>query len=333
MPAADEVPSLMENLTSRMRHRADQFTGAVLVQTSRRPDEGRVGSGVRIEITGRYFVVTAAHVVDAGHPVLPTHGLGQDDWDRVESIWAGQNPTLDVAWMEVTPGPAFRRHEWLPLDCVGLEVGLPERDLPVLVLGYPGEYWDLNHEARALASEAICFPSSTVSVAGAEGGQLVSTDLPPGHELHGRGTTSEEVPGHGRVPMHGPGWSRILRVLTQEKDLLVPYPLDVLTREPDGTEVAVEVPDPRGLSGGGVWAFGANPGRTSWRPEDGRLLGILRTYEAAGEHFLHPQDAARHRPCGVLHATRVEHALELLANSVEELRPAIEARLRQLALT
>ncbi len=323
MPADEEIPSLIENLTSRMRQRANQFTGAVLVQTGPPQAARWVGSGVRVEITGRHFVATAAHVVDDGRPVLPTHGLGQDDWDRVERVWAGHHP-LDVAWMELTPGAGFRADEWLPLDCVGLAVGLPERDLLVLVLGYPGKYWVLNHEARTLTSEAICFPSSTVSVAGVEGDHLVPVDLPPGHQLHGLGSTSEEVPA---------GWSRVFRALTQETDLMVPYPLDVLTRVPDGTAVAVEVPEPYGLSGGGVWAFGANPRRTSWRPEDGRLLGILRTYEADGERCLHPQDAARHRPCGVLHATRVEHALRLLANSVEELRPAIEARLRQLALT
>ena len=333
MPAAEEVTSLMENLTSQMRHRANQFPGPVLAQTSPNPAESWFGSGVRVEINGRYFVATAAHVVEDGRAVLPTHGLGQDDWDRVESIWAGQNPTLDVAWMEVTPGPAFRSEEWLPLDFIGLEAGLLERDLLVLLLGYPGEYWDLNQEARTLFSEAICFPSSTVSVVGADAGHLLSVDLPPGHELHGRGITSDEIPGNERVPLRGPGWSRVFRVLSQENDLLVPYPLDVVARGPDGTEVAVDVPKPDGLSGSGVWAFGANPGTTSWRPEHGRLVGILRTYAADGAHFLHPQDLARHSPCGVLYATRVEHALKLLANSVEELRPAIEVRLRQLAAT
>jgi hypothetical protein len=245
MPAAEEVTSLMENLTSQMRHRANQFTGPVLAQTSPNPAESWFGSGVRVEINGRYFVATAAHVVEDGRPVLPTHGLGQDEWDRVESIWAGQNPTLDIAWMEVTPGPAFRSEEWLPLDFIGLEAGLPERDLLVLLLGYPGQYWELNQEARTLFSEAICFPSSTVPVVGADAGHLLSVDLPPGHEMHGRGTTSEEVPGNGRVPLRGAGWSRVFRVLNEENDLLVPYPLDVVARGPDGTEVAVDVPKAR----------------------------------------------------------------------------------------
>jgi hypothetical protein len=202
---------------------------------------GGLGSGTPIQIGGRYFAATAAHVLDdveitqVGVVAL---GGRVGKWSNATPKlvgWGrrGGKPTdaVDIGWLEIKPQAIeHMTTEWgrqfVTLDRVSLDPVPPEAAM--YVFGAPGEL-----------------------------------------------TSEREIQGRPYVGLQAlPYLTRALRLQgsgVAEHDLYVEYLSEMQSEE--GTK---PMPSAEGLSGSGLWRVNPNPGGI-WSPDRAQLVAVQRT--------------------------------------------------------
>lgn len=123
-----------------------------------------IGSGTFVEIEGRCFIATAAHVIDE-YPnealLLITSRERQTDTPLI--IGRGSDPVADVGWLELQPGMAQHLGKTpVTLDRLQLGVSHLDDDLAV-VYGFPSEKARPHRGATShgLVVQPICFATHT----------------------------------------------------------------------------------------------------------------------------------------------------------------------------
>lgn len=103
-----------------------------------RTDESQGGSGVAVRIGARFFVATAAHVLDPNHAyeIAPRPGEAQIR----DFVARGCDHKADVAFLEVRAADAHCMMERFWSDARLLESVDTAAECPVLMVGYPGRF-------------------------------------------------------------------------------------------------------------------------------------------------------------------------------------------------
>jgi hypothetical protein len=225
------------------------------------------GSGVLLEVGGRHFILTAAHVLDLhSQHKIPVWVMPDEIGKKVVSLdgatlYASEMPAsgdrcddpMDAGFLELTPG--------IVSELASSKAFLPLRDIDIrdpfhrrswyMTVGYPYEVNQSDHDRRKHTSTLFAYAS-----------------WPYCGE-------------RGAPPNFRPGF-----------DLFVHYVRDDST---EGDEnVLADVPEPYGVSGCGMWRLAsADKPIEAWKPDDVRLVGIQHSWQKGietlrGVRVFHP---------------------------------------------
>ena len=210
------------------------------------------GSGVLLQIGGRYFVLTAAHVLDLhalhrfpiylmpdeiGGTVISLDGAKLYSSELPQSKDRLDDP-MDAGFLELTPR--------IVSELVSSKTFLPLRDIDphdafhrrswYMTVGYPYEVNVSDHERRSHTSTLFAYAS---------------------WPYYGE---------RGMPPNFNPAF-----------DLFVHFMRNDSTEGDE--EIVASIPNPKGVSGCGMWRLAAADKPIElWKPEDVRLVGIQRSW-------------------------------------------------------
>ena len=231
------------NSGEAMRLHLEPHSVTVLCFGAHGPEQ--TGSGTCIQLADRFFVATAAHIIDGyGCDRITLVHTRSPSNVRVRIIQLGRaggwtpSDLFDLAWLEIEPSDARRMEKtFVPIDRLGFEI--PREPFNVVVLGFPIGLMD-----PTLRSSPVLrvqpFSYSTVTMA--------ADKFPPRRHVH--------------------------------TDMFFDMPLQSNVTN-SGAPVNT-LPDALGLSGAGMWNMDINrPGL--WAPECASLIGIQRTASTTDE--------------------------------------------------
>lgn len=224
-----------------------------------------IGSGTGIKIDGRYFIVSAGHMLmdakkNKWDMVLTGRGQPSPEVSSFLGYGCRLDEFVDIAWIELDPESANSlSQEFVALNYLSISICYLENDL-AMVNGYQRDLIRIQpfHERRKLTLKPLCFQTLT---------------------LHPNVWSSE---------------------FNDAIDILLKYPEEGCV---DSSGKPINLPEPYGISGGGIWALDVNC-EGIWAPSKAKLIGIEHSWDPS-EHYLR--------------ATQIQHWLQMLKEDVPEL--------------
>ena len=267
-------------------HSLMQHSVCILAPERREDEIIPQGSGTCVRIGDHFFIATAAHVFrDLQHNEIYDDDLWivhsqQPTLDRPAIIatgleGGGNYDPVDVAWIELDHVTANGMNKtFLTLDRIRSRVDHAGDDL-IALNGYPGSF-TLESDDGTVFAQSMSFV----------GGTIPPKDWPESEfeDLH---------------------------CIAEDYFLLAAFP-------PEGNYLVTgqhyQVPDPHGMSGGGLWQIPANPTKPEevWSTKQARLVGINLEWK---------QD----NPWVV--ANQMQHWLQLVAEDFPDITEEIEQHL------
>jgi hypothetical protein len=253
-----------------------------IIDTKHKDDPSEWGffSGTLIEIGDRLLVATASHCIE--NLTSPTRywilgdkpAFKSDGVPEVLATHAVDNDRPDVGIIELNP-KSFRAYS--------SKIGIPLSRVKTVGLG---------REGRAALLIGAPFEKNEKEIKGAARG------------------TKTVVIGYTSVPINNMEWPTFNAdpPLDQSIDILMKYPSGTADTHRTDTGEPIELPDPRGMSGGGLWDIGLETGEV-WTTDSAFLFGIQSTW-FLGKRFVR--------------AVQIAHWLELVKDRIPELSNAIE---------
>lgn len=230
---------------------ARRFTYCLIDDTG----ETKIGTAVAIQLGDRFFLATAAHLVEnaRGIKALVREQVAHDVSDFVAKHYDNQ---FDVGLLEISSSDSHC-FEFLPQNkiCETIE---EEQKLPIMVVGFPGQF---------------CKPGKTIDLTAEDLFQVVQCETLTFHTylLPWSEWPSDGLPDEHDMP----------KQLIKERDMIIDY-----TSEPEvipftpKTAGTVNPPieclslDPHGMSGGGIWLAQITESKERLNYPDTRLVGL-----------------------------------------------------------
>lgn len=253
-----------------------------IIDTADKEDSNEWGifSGTLVEIEDRLFVATASHCVD--DLTMPTRywllgdkpAFKADGVPQVLSSHGTANNRPDVGLIELETD-SFRAHSsksGIPLSRIKA-VGLGRDKRAALLIGSPGENVEQETKGAAQGFKAV-------------------------------------VMGYTSLPINQSDWPTFNAnpPLDQSIDILMHYPSGTADTHRTDTGEPVELPNPKGMSGGGLWDQGFDTDEL-WSTDSAFLFGIQSAWFPDKRY---------------VRAVQVAHWLDLVKSRFPELRDAIE---------
>jgi len=288
----------MSQETMPSQNDAGRIMGKALASQARRhtyclihgSDNAKIGTAVAVKLGERYFLATAAHVIE--DDTANVQAILQNQVAVAVSNFVGRHYDLsaDVGLLEVSASDAhqfsFLEHTHL------LETIEEQQQLPVIVVGFAGQF---------------C-------------GGAVETDLTPDTLLQMRfcNTLSYHtvvLPKSGWPPDGLPDENCVCQMLTEGRDMLVDFqyrqevqPFTPRSCGGDNPTVECASLDPHGISGGGIWLAQVTEGPERVSRPDARLIGLQIGW---------------HRTENVLRGVRIGAWLDLVREKYPDLEDTI----------
>lgn len=234
------------------------------------------GTGTIFKIGGRVLIATAAHVI-VGNPNGRLWPATEEHRHESEGFPAyashARHPTLDVAYLEVSPegaGKYFGNRIYASLDDI-LVAGIGRENKSVIVVGAPTKNIDVT-------------------------------------QLDERtGSVDARVLFYWTLPTPYSDWPHVATdPLSATNDFIVGYPTDEQMLAEGFTPI--NLPDPGGISGGGIWDQGFDSGKL-WAPERSALVAIQSRWCPKLRY---------------LRGVQIHHWLRLIHSNFPDLRKSIE---------
>ncbi len=269
-----------------LRNHVSKFTACV-VDTADCHDLAKWGmfSGTFVQIKDRLFICTAAHCLKDDS--LTRYWMVDDetrfhDQPRPTMIAVHRSATdpPDVGIVELDFA-TFRQHSTKqPCAIDRLRIrGTGRQDYPVTLIGTPGELMQSRRDGKLTLADVI----------GASWN--CTTEAPTGAV-----------------------WPKVDPPANPLFDIILDYPSGNDTARRLETNTPTTLPDPEGMSGGGLWdqGFGEN---ALWKPEDAFLIGVQTSWHANRRY---------------IRAVQIVHWLRLVHQHYPDLRPTLEERFPEL---
>ena len=246
-----------------------------------------MGTGVCIKIGIHYFIATAAHVLK---PKGKNHVLSKPPFKEIDPfpispIHVGTDENVDVAFLEIEESIALElQTEFLELKDLLVQTG-PLDDL-VFMAGFPTEYTRLRNQANQVHIDPLFFLGIPINPTGNPAG-VENLEYP--HRL----ANAED-----HIIVH---WS-------QEQDTdgsIIDYDSKVsydLGR--------TKMPEPYGISGGGIWAMDIIKAEGIWQSDQAKLVAIQTRWNEKKRY---------------VKGTRIHHWLALIRENYDDLQDCITA--------
>lgn len=246
------------------------------------PTKWGLFSGTLVQIGSRVFVATASHCVTS--PASTTRYWLLPDAPRAKSIgiptviaaWNTPNGRPDVGVLELDPVSlsTYSTKTPCPLDRLKFS-GLGRSDRICSLIGTPGQY---------AQEESIGFAKGLKAV----------------------------VISYSSTPIGTGEWPRFLAnpALDQDIDILMDYPSGTNNTTRLDTGLPIELPDPRGMSGGGLWDQGFNTGEI-WSTNESFLFGIQSAWFPAKRY---------------VRAVQIKHWVRLVHQHYPDLQSEIDVK-------
>lgn len=240
----------------------------------------RNGSGTLLKIGRHVFIATAAHLI----PNQPSGRLWpltreirhQGDGFPAYSSF-GRHPKYDVGYLEVDPEGAetyFGEREYATMEQVAIR-GCGREDKSVILVGAPAEHAEVTRDSKTTA------------------------------------TYKANVMTYWTVPLMPSEWPKVppdACPADEAVDIFLNYPSDGVISI-DGEQDAT-LPDPSGMSGGGVWDQEFNSGEV-WSPAAMKLIGIQSRWQSEGRY---------------LRVIQIQHLLHLIYRDYPDIRSDLAER-------
>ena len=246
------------------------------------PSGWGVFSGILVQIGKRVLVATASHCVTT--PSSPTRYWILPDTPQqvsersstVVAAWRTPGDWPDVGIIELDPLSValFRSKSPCLLERIRIE-GLGRPDRICSLIGTPSQYiqQETSGAAKGLKAVAISFNSFPI----------------------------------------GPGdWPKFLASppLDQDVDVLMHYPAGINDTTRLDTGLPIELPDPSGMSGGGLWDQGFNNGKI-WSTDEAFLFGIQSAWFPSKRY---------------VRAVQIKHWIRLVHQTYPDLQSEIDVK-------
>lgn len=253
-----------------------------LAYVYRKDADNKGASGTLVTIGRRLLMATTAHSIPSRVDwITPVPKLRPDDVKSVPSIIRlEKNDDVDVGLVELDPAAAFSLGmESITLDRVSdLQTG--RHNVRAWLIGYPA------------VRQVKNFPE-----AGVLGFQGLSISCEPIDPI-----------AWGSIPVRS-GEQHALR---EDRDVMIHYSLtEPLFVHADNVDKHEFAPDPRGVSGGGLWQCRTSAEGRIWSAEELCLIAIQSNWPKFGNH---------------LQATQIVHWLRLVAATYPDLADEITER-------
>lgn len=217
--------------------------------------ETKVGTAVAVKLGERFFLATAAHVIENAQSVK---ALMHDQIAHYVSDFATRyyDSCLDVGLLEISL-PDSQRFDFLSQHrlCETIE---EEQEIPAMVVGFPGQFCNTMKQIDLT-------PESSLRLVRCDTLTFNTVILP-----------RSEWPSEGLPDEHGN-----YRQLIDGRDVLIDYapepevkPFTPKTAGTDNPPVECPSLDPRGMSGGGIWLAQIASSDEKVNYPDTRLIGL-----------------------------------------------------------
>lgn len=267
---------------------ARRFTYCLIDDTG----EAKVGTAVAIQVSKRFFLATAAHVIKDSHSVkaLVRDQVAQDVADFVARHCDNR---FDVGLLEVSPSSSHRL-EFLALDRLCRTID-EEQELPTMVVGFPGQF---------------CKPVKEIDLTTETLLRLVRCDTLSFHTVI---LPRSEWPPDGLPDEHGSYGQ-----LVDGRDMLIDYapepqvrPFTPKTTGRENPPVECASLDPHGISGGGIWLAQIAESKQNLYHPDTRLIGLQLSW---------------YRDRNLLRGVRIGAWLDLVRERYPDLREVLKTQ-------
>ncbi len=243
-----------EILREALRQQASRFTYCLIDNT-----ELAIGTAIAVNLRQRFFFASAKHLIDNDHELKILARGSLAPATSSDFIARRCDEQLDVGLLELN-SDAADRFDFIDGTRLLAEIDA-ERELPTIVIGYPGQFIQ--------SAETQIADNVTLRVNRPDQLTFRSVVLP-----------QSEWPNN----------SSLQKPLTRGRDILVDYDPEPQVRHvPPGTfatdVTAANCPklDPSGMSGGGIWLEQVEERSGGLRVPDVRLIGIQTGwYEDSG---------------------------------------------------
>lgn len=252
------------------------FKQSVAFFVSGDDDSITIASGTLVSIGDRVFIATASHAVSelVGNEIYTFYsGENGSAVSEAPILKVGKIPgdCPDVGYLELGTNKALEhlKETACPIDRLAIYgTGRPLR--PVILVGNPGEYVSEKKDAEEEATG------------------LIPTTI-----------------GYFTVPLLEPEWPDIAD-LDPAVDIVLEYP-DTLAQQFESAE-SIMLPDPRGMSGGGLWDYGFED-KAQWTKKSAKLIGIQSCWYKYLRYAV---------------VVQIIHWLKLIYSDYPNLRPILE---------
>ncbi|QDT39911.1 hypothetical protein [Stratiformator vulcanicus] len=248
---------------------------------SENPEEWSIFSGTLVEIEDRLFVATASHCIE--NLIRPSRywllgdipAFKAPEVPQVIATHGTANDRPDVGLIELDPD-SFRKispKTGVPLSRIK-PVGTGRDKRTAQLIGSPSQ--NVEHEIRA--------PSRGLKAV---------------------------VMGYTSLPLNQSDWPTFNAAPTLDRsiDILMEYPSGTADTTRMDTGEPVKLPDPKGMSGGGLWDQGFDTDEM-WSPDSAFLIGIQSAWFPNKRH---------------VRAVQIAHWLNLIKRRFPELQEAVES--------
>jgi len=253
-------------------------------------DELRLATGTLISIGKRLFVATASHVIPTD-PYTRIWILGEDRGElpvsRFEIVNRARNAKdrPDVGFFELCVNASFisQDQEICTIDRIAIQgVGRPSR--PILLIGGPGEW-----------------------------AKVIQRSDPSSSEKNSNSIFIPTLISYLTVPLQKQEWPTATLNTDPLINILLPYPETPASEFESGK--SINLPNPQGMSGGGLWDQGFEEGLI-WSNESSKLFGIFTEWNEPHRYAC---------------AVQIIHWLRLIHSHYPDLRPILDGQFPRLA--
>jgi hypothetical protein len=241
-------------------------------------------SGTVIRLGDRVFVATAGHAI----PNDPVGRLwivrriprsASDGFPGFLKWRRHPNEEIDAGYLEADPGTLIEylgHDDFSTIDNLA-DFGTGRENRGVIVVGSPSK--KIQHFTDGVKTHLMAFEA-----------------MPYATPLYG--------------PKHWPEVDPRDRAPDTEIDVFLNYPRESLDVQPNAATSISAVPDPGGMSGGGVWDQGFVEGKLLWTPRDCKLFAIQSSWEEERRY---------------LRATQIRHWIDLIREDYPDLQDALSS--------
>lgn len=229
-----------------------RFTYCVIDDTS----ETKVGTCVAVQLGNRFFLATAAHVIENVHDIKV---IVRDQVVEYVSHFAAIHcdTRLDLGVLEISPSDSHRFEDFLSQGrlCETIE---DKQKLPTMVVGFCGQF---------------CKPVEQIDIDTENTLRVVCCNTLDFHTF---------VLPRSKWPSEGlPDESGVDKQLVDGRDMLIDFEhkpeIMPFTKQSTGKKnppVECQSLDPGGMSGGGIWLAQIREGEEKLHSPDARLIGL-----------------------------------------------------------